>query len=205
MISQRSIDLIVGFEVSDQAKYTKQYQKPTWPGGASGVTIGIGYDCGYVSVDELHNDWQGRIPDKVITVLDEHAVGTRGEAADSIVHWMRQDNTVVVSWDAAIAEFTDVEVPKWIARTSAALPNTDMLSDDSFGALVSLAYNRGASFAAQDARHLEMRNIKGFMQSKQFARIPYEIRSMKRLWPTIKGLRDRREKEAVLFEEGLTT
>jgi hypothetical protein len=45
--SQAAIDLIVMEEVSSQAAYTKLYQGPTWPGGASGVTIGIGYDGGY--------------------------------------------------------------------------------------------------------------------------------------------------------------
>jgi hypothetical protein len=36
-----------------------------------------------------------------------------------------------------------------------------------------------------------------------YASIPGEFRSMKRLWPTVPGLRKRREREARLFERGL--
>ena len=44
--SQAAIDLIVREEVGSQARYKHKYQHPEWPGGASGVTIGVGYDCG---------------------------------------------------------------------------------------------------------------------------------------------------------------
>jgi hypothetical protein len=48
-VSQKAIDLIVFYEVNDEPTYTRRYTAPTWPGGASGVTIGIGYDIGYVT------------------------------------------------------------------------------------------------------------------------------------------------------------
>ena len=50
-----------------------------------------------------------------------------------------------------------------------------------------------------------MRNIKSYMRAKHFNQIPDEIRSMKRLWPNSRGLRDRRDAEAKLFELGLTS
>jgi hypothetical protein len=32
-------------------------QPPTWPEGQSGITIGIGYDIGYNSVEVFNQDW----------------------------------------------------------------------------------------------------------------------------------------------------
>src|SRR2546426_446862 len=32
-------------------------QPSKWPGGASGITIGFGYDLGYVTVDQFESDW----------------------------------------------------------------------------------------------------------------------------------------------------
>jgi hypothetical protein len=71
------------------------------------------------------------------------------------------------------------------------------------GALVSLTYNRGASFGKQADRYREMSSIKAHMENSQFAKIPGEFRSMKRLWPGVRGLQERREFEARLFEKGL--
>jgi hypothetical protein len=48
--------------------------------------------------------------------------------------------------DVAIAVFRDVDVPKWEAVVERTLANTEKLPGDSFGALVSLAFNRGDSF-----------------------------------------------------------
>ena len=89
------------------------------------------------------------------------------------------------------------------AKVKKALPNTDKLSEDSFGALVSLAYNRGASFSKDGDRYKEMREIKENMANETFDQIPDCFREMKRLWPNMRGLVDRREAEAKLFEAGL--
>jgi hypothetical protein len=45
--------------------------------------------------------------------------------------------------------------------------------------------------------------IKNDMDRSDFASIPGEFRSMKRLWPTVPGLQKRREREGRLFERGL--
>ena len=49
MISKKAIELIIKHEVGGRAVYEKRYQKPIWAGGDSGVTIGLGYDVGYVT------------------------------------------------------------------------------------------------------------------------------------------------------------
>lgn len=201
LISDAARDLIVAEEVSSKAVYEKQYTRPEWPGGASGVTIGIGYDvgAGVKNAQQLRDDWRGHIPDHMIEALVP-CIGKTGAAGHAALASVK--NKVNVPWDAAIAVFDNVDVPRWSATVRKHLPNCDLLSLDCFGALVSLAYNRGPSFGTAGARYAEMRAIKQHMTNKQFAKIPAEFRSMKRLWSN--GLVGRREREARLFEKGLS-
>lgn len=199
--SQAAIDLIVAEEVTSQAVYQKLYQHPEWPGGASGVTIGIGYDCGYSTSNTIQGDWGDKLPAPMVKCLQDVA-GIHGSPASSHAHALR--GVVTVPWDAAMAVFIGRDMPKWEGIVSRALPNTDKLSPDSFGALVSLCYNRGpGGFTDGSDRDREMRAIKAHMATGQFAEIPAEFRSMKRIWPNVSGLQHRRDHEAALFEKGL--
>jgi uncharacterized protein (TIGR02594 family) len=197
-ISDRAFNMIVEFEVTSKARYEKRYRQPEWPGASSGVTIGIGYDVGHATKAQLQSDWNGIIPKAMITAL-EKAVGVKGFAAKPLAQ--KLGASVDISWDAAIKVHRDKVVPRWIGIVERALqPNAHTLNQNQLGALVSLTFNRGASFAKAGERYREMRAIKAHMQASQFNRIPDEIRSMVRLWPTIEGLRTRREREARLFE-----
>lgn len=201
-ISQAAFDLIVAEEVSSRRAYERLYRRTEWPGASSGVTIGIGYDVGYATPTRLRADWAGRIPDAMIAALTP-ACGVTGAAARPLA--ARLKPKVDIPWDAAIGVFAAVDVPRWTATVKQHLPNTELLSPHSLGALVSLAYNRGPSFAKAGDRTREMRAIRAHMAAKTFAKIPAEFRAMRRLWPALKGLRDRREREAALFERGLET
>lgn len=197
-----ALNLIISEEVTGAKYYGTHYTHFDWPQGASGPTIGIGYDCGYCTHDEIQADWLGIIPASDVAVLLD-ASGLRGEAASA---WVSQNRTAItVPYAAAINQFTTREIVKWERRVKVSLPNCDLLSPNCFGVLVSLAYNRGCSFDLPGARYAEMRAIKLHMQTKAFSQIPAELRSMKRLWPTLPGLISRRESEAKLFEAGLVT
>lgn len=199
--SQEAIDLIVTEEDSGQAYYTRHYQHFEWPQGASGPTVAIGYDCGYVTVAEMRADFAGIIPDAMIEAMIP-ACGLRGNSAHQFVQ--QHGNSVTITWDQAMDEFTTRELPKWEGRVETALPNTDLLSGDSFGALVSLSYNRGTGgFHDPSARDLEMRAIFAHMTAKQFNLIPMEFLRMRRLWPKGGDLWNRRGHEAALFTKGL--
>jgi len=78
-----AFDLIVEFEVSSEQVYTACYRSPTWPRGASGVTIGIGYDVGYATNALLHADFDGAIPLAMITAI-EAAIGVTGPPAQAL-------------------------------------------------------------------------------------------------------------------------
>ena len=199
-ISQRAFEMIVFFEVTSQQTYTQKYRKPIWPKGASGVTIGIGYDVGYASKAQLWSDWTGAIPDAMIRAL-ESALGVTGAAARPLA--VSLGAQVDVPWDAAISVHRQHVMPRWVALVERSLANTGAIGPDCLGALVSLTYNRGASYSKIGERYREMRNISEHMANSAFNRVAAEIRSMRRLWPDLGGLRIRRDREARLFEDGL--
>jgi hypothetical protein len=198
--SQAAIDLIVAEEVSSKAAYQAKYTHPEWPGGASGVTIGIGYDCGYSTASTIQGDWGDKLPAAMVAAL-QHVAGIHGSPASSHAHELR--GVVTVPWEAAMAVFIGRDMPKWEGIVARALPNTELLNPDSFGALISLAYNRGPSFNNVGDRYREMRAIRDLMGARDFDKIPGEFRAMKRLWPNVSGLQRRRDHEADLFQKGL--
>ena len=198
--SQRAILLIVTEEDGDQNYYMKFEAHFSWPGGASGPTVGIGYDCGYSTAAQINADWATYI-DQARNKILSLAAGITGTAARQWV--ASHGNSVTITWAESMAQFSGHELPKWEAITTAHLPNTDKLSGDSFGALVSLTYNRGPSYDLPGNRCLEMRNIKAHMAAEQFDLIPNEFLAMRRLWPVGKDLWNRRSHEALLFRDGL--
>lgn len=201
-ISERAIKLIVSFEVTNQKTYEARYEGAIWPKGRSGITIGIGYDVGYVTKPWLHEDWDQMVDPTQVAAL-EIACEVSGEKCSSLLPKL---NGVSIPWSTAYKQFRERVLPLYVAETLAALPNADKLSDDSLGSLVSLVYNRGASFKNTTDRYAEMRAIRLHMVQGELELIPNELRSMKKIWkgdPSMAGLLVRRELEARLFEEGL--
>jgi GH24 family phage-related lysozyme (muramidase) len=199
-ISAKAVDMIIGFEVSSQAYYEKHYQRPEWPGGASGITIAIGYDLGYCDEKKIRSDWTNRIPGPMVDALVKFS-GFKGDGAKERLDQAKP--LISIPWQTAHNVFMQCDVPLFTSQVKKILPNTDLLSEDCLGALVSIAYNRGNSWNMTDDRHTEMHNIKQHMTDKEFNKIPHEIRAMKRIWPNINGLVSRREDEAKLFENGM--
>lgn len=198
--SQAAFDLIVREEVSSEKVYRSRYQRPEWPGVQSGPTVGIGYDLGQTSAATIRADWGDRVDANTLEAMVSCA-GKTGAAGR--VHTAKVRNQILIPWEMALDVHKDCVVPRWEARLAKALPNTDALSGDCFGALLSLAFNRGTSFSQAGERYREMRAIKAHMAAERFSAIPAEFRSMKRIWPDVPGLQARREREAKLFERGL--
>jgi hypothetical protein len=198
--SKAAFDLIVSEEVSSREVYEKKYRKPEWPGASSGATVGIGYDLGQTGKDTIRSDWSGRVAPMMLNAMVS-ASGATGESGRAMTAKVR--NAIDIPWEVAQAVHQECVIPRWEARVAKALPNTDRLSADCFGVLLSLTFNRGPSFSNAGERYKEMRAIKAHMASGNFEAIPDEIRAMKRLWPNLKGLRRRRDREAALFERGL--
>ncbi|MGV7209926.1 hypothetical protein ACLB1G_18960 [Oxalobacteraceae bacterium A2-2] len=200
-VAEEAVRMLVLFEVSSESRYTAKYQQPVWPGGDSGATIGIGYDIGYATESWLRDDWNGYVDAATLARL-RGACRKTGKSAGQLVPGLRD---VAVPWTAAYSQFTERLLPLYVGATLNAVPLADRLSDKSLGALVSLVYNRGASFNKPGDRYKEMRAIKAALASGDYASIPDQIRRMTRLWDPAQfaGLHTRRKMEAALFQEGL--
>ncbi|MFN0218259.1 MAG: trypsin-like peptidase domain-containing protein [Hyphomicrobium sp.] len=201
LISPEARDVVVGFEVGSRKDYERKYISPEWPKGDSGVTIGIGYDIGYHTADELTRNWGGLISDADIQRL-KIAVGVKGARAGAICPSVAE---IRVPWDAAIAAYERSTMPKYGRLVLRAFPQAVELNGHCFGALFSLVFNRGASLEGE--RRREMRAIRDHIAARSFKNVPDDIREMKRLWEGqgLPGLLKRRDAEALLFARGLET
>ena len=197
ILSQKSIDLILKHEVGGgESYYNKFLKKPTWPGGASGVTIGIGYDLGYNTLTQFEKDWKGKISNTDFNLLNT-ALGVRGSSASNIISRYRN---IEIPWEVAFDVYKQSTLPRFIGYTKSAFPKSEELCPDAFGALVSLVFNRGASMSG--STRTEMANIRPLVLKKDYRGIAAQIRSMKRLWvgKGLDGLLRRRDEEAALVE-----
>ena len=196
--SRRAIDMIEKFEIGDTFSYVST---PSWPGGASGITIGVGYDLGYASAAQIEQDWHF-LAQKCVSRLQSYS-GRTGILAKSLLYSAKDINIVLLD---AQRVFETRDIPRANSVVNTVFQNTDSLSSDSFGALTSLIFNRGAGMSdTKPGNRLEMRQIRDAMIRADFDKIPGFIRSMKRLWQDsgLDGLLARRDAEADLFEAGL--
>jgi hypothetical protein len=199
MIDPKARDLIIAAEVSSKAIYEKKYQRPEWPGGGSGVTVAIGYDLGMASAKKIRADWTPHVSPTMLDVMASCA-GVAGARAKTLCAKVR--SSILIPWDVAIQVFDEVDVPEWERTVVRHIPKAKDLDPIRLGVLVSLAYNRGASFDKDGDRYREMRAIKKAVQAGDLDAVPGQLRSMKRLWDkqTMRGLHVRREDEAKLWE-----
>ena len=196
------VTMMLTFEVSNAAVYKKLYQHPIWPKGRSGVTIGVGYDLGYAKPAWVSEDWAGILSPIQLSTLSS-ACGVTGSAANLLIPGFR---SVTIEWDSAYRQFINTSLARFTTETLAVLPNATKLPVDCQAALISLVYNRGASFKATGPRYAEMREIRLNLVDEEYGQIPAQFRSMTRLWgrnKTSAGLVYRRRMEAALFARGL--
>jgi GH24 family phage-related lysozyme (muramidase) len=187
-ITEKAKQLILEFEGTDQPG--------RWPGGSSGVTIGIGYDLGYVTVDQFESDWGPYLSGDALQRL-KSAIGKTGISAKNRAP---QFSDIKIKSQDANSVFINRTLPLHALRTEQAFPGVTELPGDAQGALLSLAYNRGTSMEGE--RRSEMRAIRDAVPKKDLQEIANQLRSMKRLWvgKGLDGLIRRREAEARLVE-----
>ncbi len=71
--SRAAVDLIVSHEVTSRPVYEKKYIHPEWPGVQSGLTVGVGYDLGYNTAADIHNDWSPYLSAAVVSSMQKYA------------------------------------------------------------------------------------------------------------------------------------
>jgi hypothetical protein len=202
LIDQKSRDFIIAQEVTSPAYYGRHYRKPEWPGVSSGITIGCGYDLGYASRQKITEDWGKHVSSEMLATMCLCS-GVKGDAAKALLPSVK--NKIDIPWEAAVEVFDTRDIPQWTGAVQRALPNTDKISARCLGMLVSTAYNRGVGgfTSTTGDRYLELRNIRFDMAQQTFAMIGKEFRSMRRLWPGVKGLQNRYAQTADIWDEGL--
>ena len=198
-ISKKAIDLIIQHEVGGRAVYEKRYQKPIWAGGDSGLTIGLGYDIGYVKEAQLFSDWQG-LNLNFLNALKRFC-GVKGEVVKTMMRG--EVLNVIIPYNIAYEVFVKKSIPKYYALTKKIYPQLDELNEDTRGALVSMVYNRGAKIDGDSRK--EMKAIVDLVAKKDYEGIAEQIEQSKRLWEGkgLDGLVIRREAEADLIRESL--
>ena len=212
VVSKDAYAFIVRWETGGRPFYEQKIKgRPIWPGYSSGITIGCGYDLGYHTMQEFQSDWGTRIPATDISRLAvaigfktvEPGRDAKVVRAKELVQLL---NDVMIGWDTAIAQFDESKMPNLVGQLERALPNLEKLHAHSYGALLSLVFNRGTPFKNAGPRYTEMVEIRRLMEDgtkSSFEKIPDQFRSMVRIWGAGSGLAQRRLGEAELFTKGL--
>jgi GH24 family phage-related lysozyme (muramidase) len=190
-IADEAIALILDAEGLDQPS--------RWPGGESGITIGIGYDLGFSTEEQFEADWSPFLSSDEIERLKD-VIGLSGDAAARRAGEFRD-----IKIERADAEqiFKDRTLPLYSQRTENAFPGIEKLPAAAQGALVSLVFNRGPGMNGD--RRREMRAVRDAVGAGDLQEIANQIRAMKRLWEGkgLDGLLKRRDAEADLVESAI--
>jgi GH24 family phage-related lysozyme (muramidase) len=196
-ISKKSAEFILSWEA--------YMPKPYVPKGdqSSGVTIGYGYDLGQQESSSartmLSDYYTAAQVERLLT-----AIGKKGDNARAIVHEL---SDISIDKDRALDMAMRLK-ERYCQVVVNTYPQAINLPPDSAGAILSLVYNRGPSLKKPkigdpiDSRR-EMREIGDDFSKGNIKNIPARLRSMRRLWASQRGLRDRREGEPKLIEEEL--
>lgn len=196
-VSRESLSLLVEFEVTSRSTYEQHYRRPVWPGGASGVTIGIGYDLGMTPKTQIQKDWEGWIADvdlkRLLTVQ-----GIKGDPARQLA---RSLSDVQIPFQVAETVFYQSTLPYFAALTRSTYPGVQKLAGDAQGMLLSLIYNRGPSLSG--SRRSEMAAIRPLVAggNASLGEIADQVLRMTRLWPDTPGLQARRRREASVIRK----
>src|ERR1051325_1334012 len=163
-ISRKTVDFIIGEEVSSPQVYERKYQHPVWPKGYSGITVGLGYDLGYATREEVKEDWSSRVKPEHLQYMYQ-CCGIIGEEAGKLV---RHPNIAAISipYTEAYSVFIKRSLPKYAKQTLDIYPGVEDLLPDAAGALLSMVYNRGASLEGD--RRKEMKAIVPLIKTKNY-------------------------------------
>ena len=198
-VSKQGLKAIIKHEISSKAYYEKRLTKACWPGGNSGVTIGIGYDLGHATKTRIRSDLEGLVSDATLEQLIKVA-GKRGTKAKNLCNALCKTN-IKVPYVAAEKLFYTRTLPDYAKKTHRIYPGIEKLPADAQTMLLSLVYNRGARLTG--ARRKEMLAIKKHVKKQDLNAIAKEFLSMKRLWQDkgLEGLLYRRDSEAKMIKK----
>jgi hypothetical protein len=200
MISKKASDFIILHEVGSKSYYERFLQKPTYPKGESGLTIGMGYDLGYQTEKQFLKDWSGVINLNFVNALMRF-IGVKGE---KVVPMMKGEvMNVRIPYLAAYEVFIKCQLPRYYKLTKDIYPELETLNEDTQGALVSMVFNRGNKLEGDSRK--EMKAIVNLVAKQDYEGIAEQVEASKRLWEgkKMEGLVTRREAESDLIRDSI--
>lgn len=196
-ISPESRELILYYETGGCGYYNSRLSRPTVPPAPSGVTIGIGYDLGFNTKEQIAADWGPYLPAEQVARLQSVA-GLKGAWAKSALPRVRD---IRIPWEIAIQVYEKRTVPRFARMTEQAYPGITGMPAHVQGVMLSTTFNRGASFAGD--RRRELRWTRDDIERGSLVKLPAYQLQMRRLWPDILGLQRRYTAHAGLMQRVL--
>ena len=205
------IAFIAREETGGLAYYHAVTRWPHFPGHASGITIGVGYDLRFNSEEDFRETWGDCLP---AAHIDELAKDIGKPGSKSRAKELKQSG-LEVPFKSAWPVFIGLTLPRYYANTESIYPSLKKLPEYCRSVLVSIVFNRGHNLSG--SRRKEMRDIQKILElaedeslSKEEVRqtlqgVEDQILAMKRLWVPSSGLIKRRQAEANLWRKGLST
>jgi hypothetical protein len=208
-LETNGVAFIASEETGGLAYYDLHTRWPHYPGEASGITIGVGYDLRWNTKQDFLATWGDRLPKSVRVELAKD-IGKRG-TKKRVAELKRAG--IEVPFESAWTVFVERMLPRFYKNTRTIYPGLDRLPGLCRSVLVSLVFNRGTDLEGR--RRKEMKAIQEILESARqpglgkaqikdiLLGIEDEIVSMKRLWGPASGLVKRRQSEANLWRLGL--
>jgi hypothetical protein len=179
-------------------------EHPYWPGGKSGITIGVGWDLGYHTVADLRESWE-TLDAETLSHL-QMAVGKRSAAAHAMLAGL---GTATVPRSLSLRVLNASLKNYYRPLVMKLFPGTEKLPVEAQVVLISLVFNRGDAMgrdpdwltATQLDQRWEMRKMRDDVKRVDIYAMYAHLGIMKRLWevPNQRGLRIRRRDEQALI------
>lgn len=192
LLSSNGRALVLEFETGGREGYDPH---PEWPGGASGVTVGIGYDCGYYSPKVILSDWAPlKTNDRTRLAAASGLTGQRAHVRKNEVH------DIFVQWAIATDVFDRVDVAREFSNAKHVIPGFEDLRPNAQAAWISLIFNRGSGMSGPNRQ--EMRVARDLVPGRDYEGMAHQFVKMKRVWAGTsieRGMYRRRDAEAKLI------
>jgi hypothetical protein len=179
-------------------------QHPYWPGGISGVTLGIGWDLGYHSRADFRRVWMALGATRLEKL--EAAAGKKGAAALAVIAQLK---SMTVPADISRQVLLNSLHEYYYPFVTEHFPGLKVLPAEAQVVLISLVFNRGVSMghepdwrlAKEVDKRWEFRELRQDVKEGDMFAIYVHLGTMKRLWEESgsRGLRIRRRDEQALI------
>lgn len=197
--TQCTRDLLVRWEITSESAYVRRYQSPIWPGGASGITWGVGYDGGHQAAPVILREWAAHAGAPRLSTTS----GLIGQPARAALPGYRD---IVVPWAMAVDVLEASSIPRYRAAARRAYGrHFDAAPPGVQCALTSETYNRGEAMAG--SRRAERREIRDrCLPARDAECVAQQLEASCRVWAADEingpGLCNRRRSEAAVIRAG---